>query len=317
MFFIDRNRQRVVNYAQQILNQTNETGESPTVLLEKLASEYQLNPNWKQRVVEEYNILSFLDKLKEGTHHENFQLMEPIVDEAEQWVDVPFNEPIPLKQNDSSIEKAASYENANVIVTPDMFAYGNEEYSPFEEIHLVADQFDDTEELEKVAFYQKKLHEDIRNEELIKEASYKIENERYKIVNELTKIANISPGVAKAVIRDLVKIAGDDETAEDVMVACKYNTQEIINSDFMQDVTRYELQKVAKVSELIEELKLLIPVKKEISKVGEKSLEIAKYFKNNPEKSIIALLAAKQPYSFFEGKETGKVATNIAAFANS
>jgi len=317
MFFIDRNRQRVVEYAQQILNQTNETGESPTVLLEKLANEYQLNPNWKQRVVEEYNILSFLEKLKEGTHHENFQLMEPIIDEAEQWVGVSFEQPIPLKQSDSTMEKAASYEDNNIVVTPDMFAYDSGEYTPFEELHLVADQFDDTEELEKVANYQKDLHEKIKEEELIKEASYKIENERYKIVHELTKIANISPGVAKAVIHDLVKVAGDDESAEDVMVGCKYNTQEIAEADLLQDIASYELEKVAKFKELIEELKILLPAKKQITEAGEKSVELAKYFKNNPEKSIIALLAMKQPYSFFKDGDSGKVAANIAAFANS
>jgi len=317
MFFIDRNRQRVAQYAQQILNQTNETGESPSVLLEKLADEYKLNNNWKQRIVEEYNILSFLERLKEGTHHENFQLMEPVLDEAEQWVKVPFDEPIPTTSSEGKMEKAASYNAADIVVTPDMFAYDNGEYSPFEEMCFSADQFDDSIELEKIASYQENLHLEKQNEELIKEASYRIENERYKIIHELTKVANVSPGVAKMIIHDLVKKAGDEESAEDVMVGCKYNTKEIMNATFMQDVAQYELEKIAKVKELIEELKLLLPVKKEISQAGEKGLKIAKFFKENPEKGIIALLAMKQPYEAFTDTNSAKAAANIAAFANS
>ena len=317
MFFLDRNRERVNSLAQQLLNQVNETGESANILLEKMAREYQLNEHWLQRIVEEYNILSFLQKLKEGTQHENFPLLEPVIDEAQAIVGVPFGTPMPLNEESKKMEKAASYGYQNYQVTADMFNYGEEVGAPFESLYVDGDYVDDSDELEKVAFEKENLRQQIEDDMLVKEAAYKVENERYKIVGELTKIANISPGVAKLVVYKLVKEANDEQSAEDVLISCKHNTFEVMNAHINEDIAPYEMEKIAGITGLIEELKMLLPAKKVLSEGGKKAVDLAKYFKKNPEKAIIALMAAKQPYEHLTTDSVDAVKADIAAFANS
>ena len=323
MIFFDPNRQRVVSIAKEVLNQVNQSGEAPDMILNKIAQSYGLNDHWKQRIVEEFNIQAFLQKLQEGTQHEHYQLANPVIDEAEQWVGVPMDEPIPEGQ-DKDIEKTASYmekvafyqEQEPTLIPLDAFEYKTEEeFTPFPNMMVVADEFDDSIELEKIAYEKEMALKEVQREELIKEASYAISQYEDKVLGELIKIANISPGFAKLIIHDLSKTAAA-HYAEDILIGVKHKPKEIKDASIYDDVAPYEFEKLASVKTLIEELTFIKPLKNGVAKGKEKFIVAAKKLKNHPIGAIMALLGIRGIHKALNEDLSEPVLTNIKAFAD-
>jgi len=316
MIFFDPNRQKVTAIAKEALEQVNQSGESPDLVIEKLCDNYGLNANWRQRIVEEYNIQAFLQKLQEGTQHEHYQVAQPVIDECKQWLGIEWYEPIPENNSNEGIKKTASYGDAGVVPL-NAFEYDvNEEFKPFDPLYVSGDNFDDTIELEKVAFEKQQMLQEMQKEELQKEASYYIQQAEDKILGELIKIANISPGFAKSIIHDLSKTASR-VYAEDVLIGCKHKPEEILEASIYDDVAPYEFEKLASVKGLIEELSYLIPLKKGVAAGKEKFIAMARKLKSDPVRGIIIpAVIIKNLYKEITESPSKEIGLNIKAFAD-
>jgi len=237
----DKNKQRVSALAKTMLDNVNQSGDAPDTVLEQTGKAQNLNDHWKQRVVEEFNILSFLQKLQDGTQQEHFQVAQPVIDECKQWLHIDWDTPQSEQKASEKIEKKASYDNQYMstesLISANAFEYG--EIDRFDFNTISGDRFDDTIELEKVAFEKRQMFQELQDEELIKEANYHIGKEENYLINELVKIANVSPGFTKSIIHDLYK-KGHQSYAEDIMVESKYKPDEIMSSSIYDDVAPYE-----------------------------------------------------------------------------
>jgi len=313
MIFFDPNKQKVASIAKEVLRVVTESGDSPDMVIDKIAKSYNLNDHWKQRIVEEFNIEAFLQKLQEGTQHENFQVAQPIIDECKQWVKVSQDQSIPEGKS-KEMEKTASYGDIGSIPFG-AFDYAHEEFGPFNNMHVSGDNFDDSEELEKIAYQKIDSAVEVFNQDLIKEAMYKISEEEEKVLGKLVKIANVSPGFTKFIVHELTKTASPSY-AEDIMVNSKFKPIEILHSSIYDDVAPHEFEKLASVGELIEEIKAFIPLKKIIKKSPKKAKNLIKKIKGTPVGKLGALLAGANGVKKMVTDNSGtKVTTNIEAWA--
>jgi len=317
MIFFDKNKQRVSALAKTMLDNVNQSGDAPDTVLEQTGKAQNLNDHWKQRVVEEFNILSFLQKLQDGTQQEHFQVAQPVIDECKQWLHIDWDTPQSEQKASEKIEKKASYDNQYMstesLISANAFEYG--EIDRFDFNTISGDRFDDTIELEKVAFEKRQMFQELQDEELIKEANYHIGKEENYLINELVKIANVSPGFTKSIIHDLYK-KGHQSYAEDIMVESKYKPDEIMSSSIYDDVAPYEFEKLASVSSLIEDLSAIIPLKKMVSSSKSKAKKIIKHLNEKPIQGLMALVLGNGVKKAFTDKGESKVSANITAFKN-
>lgn len=315
MIFFDRNKQKVSSIAKAMLDSVNQSGDAPDEVLEQIAKAQNLNEHWKQRVVEEFNILAFLQKLQDGTQHEHFQVAQPVIDECKQWLHIDWNQAA-AEKNSGKMEKTASYNYRSpeeFFINANAFDYDG--IDRFDSYTVSGDRFDDTIELEKVAFEKKQMLQDLQDEELIKEANYHIGKEENHLINELVKIANVSPGFTKSIIYDLYK-KGHYSYAEDVMVESKYKPDEIMSSSIYDDVAPYEFEKLASVTSIIEDLSAIIPLKKMVSSSKSKAKKVIKHLNEKPIQGLMALVLGRGVKNAFTDNGEAKIAANIEAFKN-
>lgn len=98
----------------QLSKQASELSKSDGISIDEaikiVSSDNGLTKEASQRIVEEYNISSFLDRMQEGKHHEDFEVASPVVE--------PMASAESSSANDTQIQKTASEINS---VTLDMF----------------------------------------------------------------------------------------------------------------------------------------------------------------------------------------------------
>ena len=313
MIFFDRNKQKVSSIAKEVLSQVTDTGESPDLIINKIASNYSLNDSWKQRIVEEFNIIAFLQKLEDGTQHEHYQVAQPVLDECKQWIHIGMDNSIPEK-SDSGIKKTASYNSVGAIPI-NAFDY-NSDISSFDNMTIGGDNYDDSIELEKVAFYKESERQRQEDEELIKEASYYVSLAENQLIGELVKVANITPGFTKHIVHSLYK-RGCVNYAEDVVTECRWKPDEIVDSSLLTDAGPRDLDKLASVAGLIENIAKMIPVKKMARNSVEKAKDIIRKAKSKPKSLGYALILANGGRHLYKEKNGAtEVPLNIEAFKN-
>lgn len=184
--------------------------------LGKIASQNNLNTDEHQRLVEEYNVGAFLNKLQEGTHHEEYDIASPVRTEQGSA----------SNQSSNNLEKAAS-EELKYVVTEDMFNVS------LEETH--------TEKLEKVAsvvlndelFASEEKWEaaDIARQSIFKDKENMMEkiaaeDKISEMVQELLKTASTSEGMTKTAILSVHRLGFESE-AETMLENSKFSTADI------------------------------------------------------------------------------------------
>lgn len=190
-------------------------------VIEKYASDNNLTDNEKQRIVEEVNVGTFLDKLRDGTQHEEFPVANPIVTHGDGDVAL----------ESSELNKAASL-NRDYSISYDMF-------------DLSCENTHETEyDLKKTASYsedfsvmnsEEKWEEaDRMRDEVIKSDNDGLEKlarneEIYKELGLLTKVANESEGITKTAVATLA-MAGLDELALSMVENSKYSSFDIADA---------------------------------------------------------------------------------------
>lgn len=208
-----------VQMAEEIRKNSN--GKNIDEYIEKYASDKGLNNNEKQRLIEEYNIGSFLDKLAEGTQHEDFDVANPIVTHSKG------SKPV-LEAGE--LNKAAS---ENFVVSSDMFSFDNTEVVSVDEMlpktaSVNEDSFVmnseekwENQEKERMAVFEE------YGEGLAKTA---MEDEIYSNLGELTRIVNESEGMTKTAVAAM-SMSGLDDLAISMLENSKFSSKDILESD--------------------------------------------------------------------------------------
>ena len=250
---------RYTQMAEEIIKDFSGTDIDGTIA--KYASDNSLNINQQQRLIEEVNVGSFLNRLKSGTQHEDFPIAEAV--QANTAV-------LELDKTASSgegLDKTASYgaEQAPLLdmIDDSMF-------------HMSLVEFDDTvaaDVLSKTAgMYDDNLyaHEEKLSEAdvLRKEAGDRRELElasliegdaKGEIVYSLSKMASRSEDEAKGII---VLMANLDLTkeAEDVLEDSKWSTSDIVEArvgepgaDAMLNITKLAGAKIDSAKEVAQD----------------------------------------------------------------
>jgi len=187
-------------------------------VIEKYASDNSLNDNEKQRLVEEVNVGTFLDKLRDGSQHEEFAVASPVVTHG---------------ASDKTLEPAelnkAASARSEYSISHDMFdltqpcsndiEYGLEKtasYSEDDSIMTSEDKWEEAERMRAEVLAEDKsgLEKLARSEEIHRELGL------------LTKIANESEGITKTAVAAL-SIAGLDELALTMVENSKFSSFDI------------------------------------------------------------------------------------------
>ena len=212
--------QRYTEMADEILS--NEKGGDINADIAKYASSHKLNINQQQRLIEEVNVGSFLNRLKDGTQHEDYQIAEPVQ----------------ALNPESTLDKVASHDVLEKVATEDLSSEICESM-----FHMSMAEFDDADAeatLAKTAsFYDDNPYTveeaDEKADELRKEASDARASESDSIsrwgeedsaYEDLVKSASYSDGFAKTIVVALAKM-DLEKVAEDIMVDCKFSSNEI------------------------------------------------------------------------------------------
>jgi len=207
--------------AEEIMRRKKD-GEDPNTLIRKYASEHDLNIHETQRVVEEYNVGVFLQKLKEGTHHEDYELANPV-----EVAEIP----ITAQSGTSTLDKAASYAPRKYALHAGMFSLDD----PASDVDS---------HLEKVASYNNFTHEDSieeRQEEAEKEAYREmasnaalekkamISSFRDAMITDLVDASKETEGLTKTAVVMLAKEGLADE-AEEVLLLSKFASSDLVQA---------------------------------------------------------------------------------------
>ncbi len=197
----------------------NHNNENIDEYLNKIASSNGLNNNEHQRLIEEYNIGSFLSKLQDGSQHEEYQVASPVQSAANSE-----------SFSGSSLGKTAA-DNTKYIVHEDMF-------------HLsVDDDFSDSS-LEKVA--STSIGDELFTSEekwskandtlssMLQEDENALEkvaknNAIIQMASDLLKVSSYSEGMTKTAILSLHNIGLDTE-AESMLENSKFSTSDIASA---------------------------------------------------------------------------------------
>ena len=171
--------------------------------IEKYASDKGLNNNEKQRLVEEVNVGTFLDKLKDGSHYEDFPIANSVITHSD-------GESPVLESGE--LNKAASVDYSEA-VSPNMFSFGldNELADPMFEKTASINTIDghifnaeDKWEEAEVARDELALDEEAGLEKT------SAEDEAYYLLGRLVSSANMSEGITKTAAIILAKNDLDD-----------------------------------------------------------------------------------------------------------
>ena len=190
--------------------------------IKKFASDHNLNNNEMQRLAEEVNVSSFLDKLREGKHYEDFQVVDPIVTHS--------NGESPVLEN-SELNKSASVKYNSV--QSSMF-----DLTPVE-INSESQMLKKTASSEinnEIMNSEEKWAEadNIRKEAIAEENAMmeKFNNElsMYESLSVLTKIANTSEGMTKTAA-SVLALNDLDELAVTMIENSKYSSFDIIEAN--------------------------------------------------------------------------------------
>ena len=248
MFF--GSSERFTRIAKQIINEVKKTGTHPNELLVKYSHAEGLNTSMQQRVVEEYNVHMFLDNLKEGNQTEEYIIMNPVVDEAASYA----NKILKEYEGTKKLGKTASYNIDTIHIPSDAFEYETniENFQTQQVQSSLASEFFDEESLYKEAEAREDRVNEQELEYLTKTAEVNINEQLNNITKQLIKVANISPGVAKGVVYDLVK-EGQDDLAESVLIYCNHKPHEIASSVLGEGAYEVDLPYLDKTAELIKE----------------------------------------------------------------
>ena len=190
--------------------------------IRRYANKKGLNTHETQRLIEEYNVGMFLQKMKEGTHHEEYDVADPVE--------------IPTIGEDTSparaLKKTASFIPTNGI-SEDMF--------------IISDDTHYEDALEKVASFDDSYHEEALEEKehekhlsAVEAISGDIELEKQAFLNDVVSAAmqdivettKHEEGLVKTAAILLVKEGMWDE-AEELIMLSKHSSSEILESKAM------------------------------------------------------------------------------------
>ena len=268
------NAQKYVSIAKQIINEVNQGKSNPEELLNKYAKDYNLNNNMKQRVIEEYNVNMFLNKLKDGSHQEHYILLNPVIDETQKWNAI-IEKNNKENEHKKNMTKTAFYnEDADIVFKNDSLEY---EHDPllngsFSDKKVVsAFEYGDTSDLLKHASHKENIREENEFKELVKMAHYKGNEVISQLSQDLTKVANISTGATKTIIYDLIK-EGHEDIANTVMENCKYKPNEILAAKMTDGIFEQDLPLLKTSKELIKEASISKLIMRVISDRGMKHI---------------------------------------------
>lgn len=170
--------------------------------IKKYASDHNLNQNETQRLVEEVNVGTFLDKLKDGTQHEDFPIAEPTVTHSDG--DSPILDSVELS-------KAASISYDSV--SESMFDLSKADIES--ETGLLQKVASDEINTEVMSSEEKWEEADKLREEVLSDSESGLEKmaseeEVYSALGMLTKFANESEGMVKtaAIVLSLNELDG-------------------------------------------------------------------------------------------------------------
>ena len=188
--------------------------------LDKFAEDKGLNLEEHQRLVEEYNIGSFLNKMKDGTQHEEYEVASPVVTISSSDEGGP-----------SVLGKVASVNDSDKL-TPDMFILSDElQITSDPELNKMAHISDDDylfnseEKWRKADDARKELAADtVRG--LEKLAS---DSRLHDALSTLVKVAGESEGMTKTAI-SVMTSGGHRDLAEHIRYNTKFSPSEILSA---------------------------------------------------------------------------------------
>ena len=197
-------------------------GEDINKYISKYASDNNLNDNEKQRLVEEVNVGTFLDKLKDGEQHEDFPVADSVITHADG--DKPVLE-------SAELNKAASFSNFDIDSSMFELNFEKDTYtSPVlrkeASVEIGSEIMNSEDKWEEAERLRQDVISDF-DKGLAKEAS---EDTLYNELGELMKIANISEGMTKTAIA-VLKMNELDELALSLAENSKHSTSDILSSE--------------------------------------------------------------------------------------
>jgi len=190
--------------------------------IEKYATDKSLNDNEKQRLVEEVNVATFLGKLQEGTHHEDFPIANPIVTHDGE-------EDAPLES--AELNKAASVDYSNQI-TDSMFSFDNEDApESLNDLSKVASVSTGDEIFTSESLWDENeaAVEEMKAEEAAGIEKLASETEMYDSLGHLTRAVSISEGMTKTAAVILAKHELND-AATSMLENSKFSHMDVVSS---------------------------------------------------------------------------------------
>ncbi len=228
---------RFIGMAEDVRN--NFKGEDINGYIQKYASEHNLNKNETQRLVEEVNVGTFLDKLKDGTHHEDFPVADPLVTHSDGESPV---------LGSSELNKAASVEYNSV--SPSMFDLSSKD-NAFSEPMLqktasveIGTEIMNSEEKWAENELAAKAALDEESAGLEKVA---MEESVYSTLGELTRLANESEGMIKTAA-SILALNELDELALSLIENSKYSSFDVADAR-AEELTKEASDKLSTVLE--------------------------------------------------------------------
>jgi len=190
-------------------------------VIKKYASDNSLNDNERQRLVEEVNVGTFLDKLRDGSQHEEFTVASPVITHNND------NEVL----SPAELNKSASFKS-DYLVSGDMFNLSDSCSNDIEYGLRKTASYSEDESI--MTSEDKWKHADAMRDKVIKEERDGLEKlaeseEIYKELGLLTKIANESEGITKTAVAAL-SISGLDELAVSMVENSKFSSLDISNA---------------------------------------------------------------------------------------
>ena len=258
---------KYVDIAKKIIAEVKTgTVDNPNELLQKVAQEYGLSDHEKQRVVEEYNVNYFLEKLQEGTQHENFIVMNPVIDECASAIGVDMNTAMDPAIG-ADMKKAASFD---MQFDESAFSYDGIDRMP----DVQYDTFDMSEDfLLKVAQDQEIERASAERSGAIERAVAAIGMAKESVVSDLVKTANESPAVAKMIVAEIQKVAQDEDAAWTILEQSKHKLDEVVSAD-VSAMFADEIEKVASAKENVNLVKAFKMIREALKRgASEKEVE--------------------------------------------
>ncbi len=197
---------------------TYETGDIDSHL-QKIASAHSLNSEEHQRLVEEYNIGSFLNKLQEGTQHEEYPVASPVVSVA----NIEGGGGSTMQKTASSVPAYTIHEH--------MFIVSSDEDDCSNSMEKTASSPENEELFTSEAKWDRV--DQAREVEAEEEtAMIKVAEEKEKLMGltqELLKLSSSSEGMTKTAILGVHQVGFKTE-AESMLENSRFSTDDIASS---------------------------------------------------------------------------------------